>query len=107
MLMQAESVFHAMPRRAPRTLMVIGRETDDRVLEAVADVGGYDVIVVETPTTAYSRVKRVAPSLVVLCMTGEDVEACQVMSMLQLDRETAEIPVVTCLLEPMPAHSDV
>ena len=91
--------------RAIRTLMVVGTEPDERVLETATDTGGYDVILVEATATAYSRIKRLTPSAVVLTMAMDDVEACQLMSMLKLDRDTSKIPVFTCLLKPIAESS--
>ena len=107
-MMQADTLpTRANTSKTVRTLMVVGREPDERVLETVTETGGYDVILVEPTATAYSRIKRLAPSVVVLTMAPDDLEACQLMSMLKLDRATSQIPVFTCLLEPAPANSDV
>jgi len=91
------------PKTSPaiRTLMIVGTEPDERILETATDAGGYDVILVEATATAYSRIKRLSPSAVVLTMTMDDLEACQLMSMLKLDRDTSNIPVFTCLLKPI------
>jgi PleD family two-component response regulator len=106
--MHADTQTPRLTRRAAvRTMMVVGREPNERVLETVTDAGGYDVIVVEPTATAYSRIKRLAPHLIVLSMAFDDVQACQLLSMLKLDRETSGIPLFTCLLEPAPAQSDV
>ena len=77
------------------------------MLDTVADESGFDVVFVERIATAYSRIKQIVPALVVMCFGGDDVAACQVLSMLKMDRETAGIPVVTCLLETVPPHSHV
>jgi len=107
-MMQADTLpTRANTSKTVRTLMVVGREPDERVLDTVTETGGYDVILVEATATAYSRIKRLAPSVVVLTMAVDDVEACQLMSMLKLDRDTSQIPVFTCLLEPVAAHPDV
>jgi PleD family two-component response regulator len=103
--MHADTRAPRVTPRAVRTLMVVGREPDERVLASVTDTGGYDVIVMEPFTTAYSRIKRFAPSVVILSMEIDDVEACQLISMLKLDRDTSRIPVFTCLAEPAPAPS--
>jgi PleD family two-component response regulator len=47
-------------------------------------------------TTSYSQIKRVTPELVIVCLSFDDVEAFQLMSMLKLDRDTSTIPVVMC-----------
>jgi len=107
-MMHAETLTkRATASKTIRTLMIVGREPGGRVLETATEAGGYDVILVEPTATAYSRIKRLAPSVVVLMMTVDDVEACQLMTMLKLDRDTAQIPVFPCLLEPAPAQSDV
>jgi len=106
-MMHSTTVPQRTTRAAVRTMMIVGKEPDDRVLETVTEGGGYDVIVVEPTTSAYSRIKGLAPSVVVLTMTIDDVEACQLLAMLKLDRDTAQIPLFTCLLEPAAAQSDI
>jgi PleD family two-component response regulator len=105
--MQGDTVSQTAPRPAIRTMMVVGRRPDERILQAVTDAGGYDIVMVEPTASAYSRIKRLTPHVVVLAMEFDDVEACNLLSMLKLDRETAQIPLFTCLLEPAPAYSDL
>jgi CheY-like chemotaxis protein len=64
-------------------------------LETVLEAGHYDVVFVESNEHAYSRVKRVQPDLVILCARIDDMDAFQVLSMLRLDSETQDIPVLT------------
>ncbi len=64
-------------------------------LETVLEAGHYDVVFVESNQHAYSQVKRVQPDLVILCMRIDDMEGFQVLSMLKLDRDTRDIPVLT------------
>jgi len=106
-MMQVDSVSQRAKRPAVRTMMIVGRDPDERILEAVTEGGGYDVVVVEPTASAYSRIKRLSPSVVVLTMDFNDVEACNLLSMLKLDRETSNIPLFTCLLEPVAPHSNV
>lgn len=65
------------------------------LLESVLDGGRYDVIFVESSSHAYSQIKRVRPHLVILCLGMDDAEGLQVLSMLKLDQETRDIPVIT------------
>ena len=65
------------------------------LLETVLDAGQYDVVFVESTARAYSRIKRVTPDLVVLCLLIDDMEAYHLLSMLQLDGATSSIPVMT------------
>jgi CheY-like chemotaxis protein len=99
-----QTTSHASTRRP---LFVVANDPDERVLATVADAAQHDVVFVEAVTRAYSKIKRVAPGLIVLCLTFDDMEAYRLMSMLKVDPETAPIPVVTCLLEPVAAHSYV
>lgn len=54
----------------------------------------YDVVYVESITCGYSRIKQVRPDLIVLFMGIDDVAACQLLSMLALDRDISSIPVL-------------
>ena len=59
------------------------------------DAGRYDIVFVEYNEHAYSQIKRVQPNLVILCVRIEEMDGFQVLSMLKLDDETREIPVLT------------
>ena len=65
------------------------------MLESVLDAGRYDMVFVESSARAYSRVRHVQPDLVIVCMRMDDTEVFQLLSMLKLDEETRNIPVVT------------
>lgn len=78
-----------------RVLIVNGSGDVLDVLEPVLDAGNYDVVFVESSAHAYSQIKRVQPDLVILCLEMDDAEALAVLSMLKLDEETRDIPVVT------------
>jgi CheY-like chemotaxis protein len=65
------------------------------LLETVLEAGRYDVVFVESNEHAYSQIKRVQPDLVILCVRIDDREGFQVLSMLKLDGETRDIPVLT------------
>jgi CheY-like chemotaxis protein len=65
------------------------------VLETVIEAGHYDVVFVESNEHAYSQIKRVQPDLVILCMRIDDMDGFHVLSMLKLDGNTRDIPVMT------------
>jgi CheY-like chemotaxis protein len=65
------------------------------LLEPVLEAGRYDVVFVESNEHAYSQIKRVQPDLVILCVRIDDMDGFQVLSMLKLDAETRDIPVLT------------
>ena len=69
------------------------------MLEAVLDAGRYDMVFVESGEHAYSNIKQVLPNLVILCTRIEELDGFQLLTMLKLDPETREIPVLTYTTE--------
>jgi CheY-like chemotaxis protein len=65
------------------------------LLETVLEAGRYDIVFVESSAHAYSQIKRVQPNLVILCVRIDDMETFQVLSMLKIDEETRNIPILT------------
>ena len=83
------------PRATQQVLIVNGSSDVLEVLEPVLEAGNYDVVFVESSAHAYSQIRRVQPDLVILCLELEDAEGLRVLSMLKLDAQTRDIPVVT------------
>ena len=69
------------------------------MLEAVLDEGRYDMVFVESSDHAYSQIKKVLPNLVIVCARIEQLEAFQLLTMLKLDSDTRDIPVLTYTTE--------
>ncbi len=69
------------------------------MLDGVLDAGRYDMVFVETSNHAYSQIKRVLPNLVIICARLDRPDAFQLLTMLALDAETRDIPIVTCPTE--------
>lgn len=69
------------------------------MLEAVLDAGRYDMVFVESSDHAYSQIKKVLPNLVILCARIENLEGLQLLTMLKLDADTRDIPVLTYTTE--------
>lgn len=69
------------------------------MLETVLDAGRYDMVFVESSEHAYSQIKKVVPNLVILCTRIERLDGFQLLTMLKLDAQTREIPVLTCTTE--------
>jgi PleD family two-component response regulator len=69
------------------------------LLETVLDAGRYDMVFVESSDRAYSQIKRVLPNLVILCARIEDLDGFQLLTMLKLDDDTRNIPVLTYTTE--------
>ncbi len=84
---------------AQKVVIVNGSTEMLELLETVLDAGRYDIVFVESTEHAYSQIKRVQPNLVILCVRIEDADAFQVLSMLKLDADTRDIPVLTYTTE--------
>jgi PleD family two-component response regulator len=85
---------------AARKVVIINGRTDVlAVVEGALDAGSYDVVFIESHTHAYSQIKCVQPNLVILCVSIDDVDAFQILTMLKLDEETRGIPVLTYMTE--------
>jgi CheY-like chemotaxis protein len=69
------------------------------LLETVLDAGRYDMVFVESSDRAYSQIKKVLPNLVILCVRIEELDGFQLLTMLKLDRDTCDIPVLTYTTE--------
>ena len=69
------------------------------MLESVLDAGRYDMVFVESGERAYSQIKKVLPNLVILCTHIERLDGFQLLTMLKLDPQTRDIPVLTCTTE--------
>ena len=69
------------------------------LLETVLDAGRYDMVFVESSDRAYSQIKKVLPNLVILCARIEDLDGFQLLTMLKLDGDTRDIPVLTYTTE--------
>ena len=80
---------------AQKVVIVNGSSQILDLLETVLDAGRYDIVFVESSQHAYSQIKRVQPNLVILCIQVDDPSGLQVLSMLKLDEETREIPILT------------
>ena len=91
--------YAAATSAAQKVVIVNGSSEMLDLLESVLDAGHYDVVFVESSQHAYSQIKRVQPNLVVLCVRIDDADGFQVLSMLKLDAETREIPVLTYTTE--------
>jgi PleD family two-component response regulator len=84
---------------AQKVVIVNGSSEILELLETVLDGGRYDVVFVESNEHAYSQIKRVRPDLVILCVHIDDPASFQVLSMLKIDDDTREIPILTYTTE--------
>jgi PleD family two-component response regulator len=90
--------------RSLRTIAVVSRNPHEQVLEIMLDAVDDDVVFVESIAHAYSQVKRVAPDLVIVCLSSDDLEGWRVLTMLRLDSETSRIPALVYVTSPSDAR---
>ena len=89
----------ALTQTVQNVVIVNGNAAILDMVETALDAGHYDVVFVESSEHAYSQIKRVQPNLVILCVRIEEGDGFQVLSMLKLDDETRNIPVLTYTTE--------
>jgi DNA-binding response OmpR family regulator len=87
-------------RSTSQQVVVVSKQSQlNGLLETVLDAGQYDVVFVESTEHAYSHIKRLTPHLIIVCLDIDDLDGFQVLSMLKLDADTKNIPVVTCTIQ--------
>jgi len=95
--MMTDTRFAVTP--VQKVVVVNGNTEVLGMLEAVLDAGRYDMVFVESGEHAYSHIKQVLPNLVILCTRIEELNGFQLLTMLKLDPETRDIPVLTYTTE--------
>lgn len=92
--------FEAMTTApAQKVVVVNGNSEVLGMLETVLDAGRYDMVFVEPGDRAYSQIKRVLPQLVILCTRIDEMAGFQLLTMLKLDPDTRDVPVLTYTTE--------
>ena len=84
---------------AQKVVVINGNTEVLGMLESVLDAGRYDMVFVEPGDRAYSQIKKVLPNLVILCTRIERLDGFQILTMLKLDPDTCDIPVLTYTTE--------
>ena len=69
------------------------------LLDAVVGPGAYRVEFVGMGRSVHSRIRSMAPDLIVLCTRIDEPTGFQLLSMLKLDAVTREIPLLTFTTE--------
>ena len=82
-----------------KVVVVNGNSEVLGMLETVLDAGRYDMVFVESGDRAYSQIKKVLPNLVILCTRIDELHGFQLLTMLKLDPDTREVPVLTYTTE--------
>ena len=94
-----QTIERGLTAQAARTLhrvvVVDGNPEVLDLLETALDGGQDDLSFAEAGQHAYSVIRREQPDLVVLSVRTDTMDGFQLLSMLKLDPDTRDIPVVT------------
>jgi CheY-like chemotaxis protein len=92
--------FDAVATTPVQKVVVVNGNTEVLgMLETVLDAGRYDMVFVESSDRAYSQIRRVLPQLVILCTRIDELAGFQLLTMLKLDPDTRDVPVLTYTTE--------
>ena len=94
-----ETTTHIAAAPVQKVVVINGNTEVLGMLETVLDAGRYDMVFVESGDRAYSQIKKVLPNLVILCTRIEQLDGFQLLTMLKLDADTRDIPVLTYTTE--------
>jgi CheY-like chemotaxis protein len=94
--------------RSPLSVVAVSNDAlrPEFLDKLLVDDNNYGVIVVESILRAYSRIREVHPDVVELCMEIDDSDACQLLSMLHMDRALRGMRVVARTASPGRAATD-
>jgi twitching motility two-component system response regulator PilH len=107
MLTRTSALTAPWARRATQKVVVVNGNDDLlKRLEFLLDAGHYDIVFAANLDHAYSEIKKTRPDLVILCLALDDPIGFQVLSMLKLDADTADIPLLTCTTDDQFARPD-
>ena len=82
-------------RRLRSVVAVSGDPQRAELMDALlADANLRDTVFVESIARGYSRIRQVAPDVVVVLRGDDDAPVCQLLSMLSMDPDTSGVPVV-------------
>lgn len=96
MLTRVNQIGRLQPGRSTQKVVVVNGSNEIlELLESVLDAGHYNVVFVAETEHADPQIKQARPNLIILCVAMDDPVGFHVLSMLKLDEETAEIPVLT------------
>ena len=77
------------------TVAVVTTRALEFQLASVLHAAGHNLVLIGSMTNAYSQIRCVTPDLIIVYFSCNEVEGCQLLSMLALDRDTSQVPVVT------------
>jgi CheY-like chemotaxis protein len=87
--------------RSPLSVLAVSNDAlRPELLDRLLVEDNCNVIVVESIERAYARIRQVQPHVVVVFMNIDDIDACQLLSMLHMDRGLRGTSVVTSTIGP-------
>ena len=92
---QPETQRSSGTTQLPLETLVVARDVDGLgLLQRVDGTEGFSPMLLSPLSQAYAQIKRWHPSLIVICTNLDDVEGCQLLTMLTVDPDTRRIPVL-------------
>lgn len=83
--------------RPPRALVIGAGPESLHLIEAMLGGVRCQVEFMKQGETPYIAVRSRMPDLILMTFAADDDEACQVLSMLQIDDATRHVPVLACV----------
>jgi hypothetical protein len=106
-----KTAFHdpTQEARSSRTIVVLSTQPPGLLEALVIEACEDDVVIVATLACAYSRIRQLAPDLVMVFVENDDetAAACELLSMLRADRRTPCIRIVTWPTERRSAEHEI
>jgi CheY-like chemotaxis protein len=93
------SAMHVAVTPLQKVVVVNGNSDALGMLETTLDAGRYEIVFVDSGARAYSQIRNILPNLVILCTRIEELDGFRLLSMLKLDPQTRDIPVLTYTTE--------
>jgi PleD family two-component response regulator len=84
----------------PQTIAVVdGNATVVSSIDTAMGAACHTVLLLDTRAHAYTDIRRLQPSLVVVCIHLDNPRSIQLLTMLKMDHETGSIPVTTIVVD--------
>ena len=89
-----------------RILVVDDNDMNLKLISAVLDLAGYDVVTADDAGAAFAAIRRAPPDLVLMDIQLPDLDGLEVTRRLKADPATADIPVIALTAYAMAGDED-
>jgi len=88
-----------LANRLQTIAVVDGNDTVFASIETAMGAACHTVLLLDSDAHAYADIRRLQPSLVVLCISLDNPAPVQLLTMLKMDSKTRSIPVATVVID--------